>query len=219
MPSLLRASRLVLISGAVLCTAAALGPVWLVRVGVVLAVVTGAVAAGLAFRHVRIMRRDHAARMLRVTKDHGAALTTERQRNAQVVGVLTERARAATERAQQQRVRIGELNAKVTELTGDNARLRCELTSRELTITGLRDTVRSRDTELRRLRTAPDLAAVPSVPAPMGDLHGLPRRLRDQQRSATRSGSDDQEPSVVIDMRAVQAAMPNLEVDQQRRHA
>lgn len=218
MPSLLRASRLVLITGAVLCAAAALGPVWLVRIGVVLAVVTAVVAVGLAFRHIRAMRREHAARLLRVTRDHGAALTTERQRNAEVVGVLTDRARAAAERVQRQGVRIGELNAKVTELTGDNARLRCELQSRELTITGLRDTVRARESDLHRLRNDLDLAAVPSVPAPMGDVHGLPRRLRDQQRSGARPG-DDTEPSVVIDMRAVQAAMPNLEVDQQRRHA
>ncbi len=213
-----------------LCAATALGPGWLVRSGVVLAVVTGILAVGLALRHIRTLRRDHAARMLQLTKDHGAALTTERQHNAEVVQVLAGRARTATEQTQQQRLRIGELNARVSDLAGDNACLRSELKARDLTITGLRETVRSRDTELRRLRAAADLAAAPSLPTPLaaapslptplGDVHNLPRRFRDQQPAGgLGSDADEYEPSVVIEMRAVQSAMPNLEVDQQRRHA
>jgi hypothetical protein len=217
MPRLLRASQLVLIIGSVLCAGAALGPAWLVRVGIVLAIITGILAVVLAFRHIRNLRREHAARVLKMTKDHGAAMTGERRRNAEVVEVLTQRANSASEQAKRQRVRIGELNAKVTELTGDNAYLRSELKSRDLTISGLRETVRSRDTEIQMLRADLDLEALPGV---VGDVHGLPRHLRDQagEDRGTEIWDDADHPTVV-DMRAVEAAMPNLEVEQRRKRA
>ena len=221
MPRLLRASQITLIAGAVVCAAAALGPAWLVRVGVGLAIATGVIAVVLAFRHIRQMRREHASRMLRMTKDHGFALTSERERNAEVVQVLTERAQTATDQSKKQRVRIGELNAKVTELTGDNAALRSTVKSRDVTIAGLRETVRSRDTEIQMLRADLDLEA---IDAPIGDVHGLPRHLQGH-KDQTETHQDDElwddaDHPTVVDMRAIEASMPNLEVDQQaRKHA
>ena len=218
MPRLLRASQIVLITGAVLCAAAAVGPDWLVRVGIGLAIITGILAVVLAFRQIRTLRREHAARVLKMTKEQGSAMSTERRRNAEVVEVLTQRANSATEQAKHQRVRIGELNAKVSELTGDNAYLRSELKSRDVTISGLRETVRSRDTEIRMLRADLDLEAVPDT---IGDVHGLPRHLRDQ--AAENRGEpelwDDADHPTVVDMRAIETAMPNLEVEQLRKHA
>lgn len=221
MPRLLRASQVVLIVGAVVCAAAAIGPVWAVRVGIALAIATGAVAVLLTFKHLRQVRREHAARMLKMTKEHGAALSTERTRNAEVVQVLTDRAQAAADRAGKQQVRIGELTTKVTELTGDNARLHSELKSRDVTIAGLRETVRSRDTEIQMLRADLDLEA---IDAPHSELHGLPRHLQ-----ATAAGSDEVAPDhdlwedsdhpTVVDMRAVETPMPNFEVDLDRKHA
>ncbi|HEY9294016.1 MAG TPA: hypothetical protein VIP98_22265 [Microlunatus sp.] len=217
MPRLLRASQIVLIVGAVVCAAAALGPGWMVRIGIGLAIATGVVAVVLAFRHIRQMRREHAARMLRMTKDHGTALTTERERNAEVVQVLTDRAQAAGEVSKKQRVRIGELNAKVTELTGDNAALRSKVKSRDVTIAGLRETVRSRDTEIQMLRADLDLEA---IDAPIGDVHGLPRHLHGRSDDVEVDQDDelwgDADHPTVVDMRAIEAAMPNLEVDQTR---
>lgn len=215
MPRLLRASQIVLIIGAVLCAAAAAGPVWAVRAGIVLAIITGVVAVVLAFRHLRQVRREHAAKLLAVSKDHGAALTAERVRNAEVVQVLTDRARTVADRATKQQVRIGELNTKVTELTGDNARLRSELKSRDVTISGLRETIRSRDTEIQMLRSDLDLEA---IDAPYSAVQGLPRRLRAEQKA----GADrrpDSDHSTVVDMRAVESMMPNFEVDLDRKHA
>ncbi|QDP95201.1 hypothetical protein FOE78_04080 [Microlunatus elymi] len=216
MPRLLRASQIVLIIGAVACAAAALGPQWLVRVGIGLAIATGVIAVVLAFKHIRQLRREHAARLLKMTKDHGAALTTERDRNAEVVQVLTDRAQTAVEQSKKQRVRIGELNAKVTELTGDNAALRSKVKSRDVTIAGLRETVRSRDTEIQLLRADLDLEA---IDAPVGDVHGLPRHLQNSEGSIEDAAGDDElwgdaDHPTVVDMRAIEAPMPNLEVDQ-----
>jgi chromosome segregation ATPase len=146
-------------------------------------------------------------------------LTGERRRNAEVVEVLTHRANSASEQAKHQRVRIGELNAKVTELTGDNASLRSELKSRDLTISGLRETVRSRNTEIQMLRADLDLEAVEAAAA---DVHGLPRHLRELAAADGRSEQElwgDADHPTVVDMRAVEAVMPNLEVDQQRKRA
>lgn len=217
MPRLLRASQIVLIIGAVLCAAAAAGPVWAVRAGIGLAIATGAVAVVLAFKHLRQVRREHAAKLLAMSRDHGAALTAERTRNAEVVQVLTDRARTATDRATKQQVRIGELNIKVTELTGDNARLRSELKSRDVTISGLRETIRSRDTEIQLLRSDLDLEA---IDAPYSEVKSLPRHLRGEQNAG--SGPDrrsDSEQPTVVDMRAIESPMPNFEVDLDRKHA
>lgn len=218
MPRLLRASQIVLIAGAVLCAAAAVGPVWAVRVGIGLAIATGAIAVVLAFKHLRQVRREHAAKLSTLTREHGSALSAERTRNAEVVQVLSDRARAATDRATKQQVRIGELNTKVTELTGDNARLRSELKSRDVTISGLRETIRSRDTEIQMLRADLDLEA---IDMPSGEVKGLPRHLRGEQTAGSASAelwAEDEHPTVV-DMRAVESPMPNFEVDLDRKHA
>jgi hypothetical protein len=217
MPRLVRASRIVLIAGAVLCAAAAVGPVWAVRAGIGLAIATGAVAVVLAFKHLRQVRREHAARLLALTKDHGSALSAERTRNAEVVQVLTDRVQAATDRASKQQIRIGQLNTTVTELTGDNARLRSEVKSRDVTIAGLRETVRSRDTEIQLLRADLDLEA---IDAPVGDVQQLPRHLRGEQNevAAEELWSDADHPTVV-DMRPVESPLPNYEVDLDRKQA
>lgn len=220
MPQSLRASQIVLVAGAVVCAAAAFGPISVVRLGIGLAVTTAVVAVLLAFRHIRTMRRENAARLLKMTKDHGAALTTERTRNAEVVEVLTHRVQKSTEQSAKQRVRIGELNAKVTELTGDNAGLRSRLKSREMTVSGLRETVRSRDTEIQLLRADLDLEAIDD---PIGDVHALPRHIErtgGEDKTGDQPGdATDAEHPTVVDMRAIQTATPNLEVEQQRKHA
>lgn len=220
MPRLLRASQIVLIVGAVLCAAAAIGPVWAVRIGIGLAVATGVIAVVLAFRYLRQLRREHAARLLAMTRDHGAALSTERNRNAEVVQVLTDRAQLATRTATKQQVRIGELNAKVTELTGDNARLRSEVKSRDVTIVGLRETIRSRNTEIELLRADLDLEA---IDAPSSEVKGLPRHLRGGQNDQPQNEPADlwgeTDHPTVVDMRAVDSPLPNYEVDLDRKEA
>jgi small-conductance mechanosensitive channel len=210
-PRLLRASQLVLVAGAVISAAAAFGPSWLVRIGIGLAIAAGVIALVLAFRHLRSVRREQSAKVLKITKDHGKHLTAERQRNAEVVQVLTERATAAGDKVRQQQVRIGELNTKVTQLTGDNATLRSEVKSREVTIAGLRETVKSRDTEIQLLRADLDLEALADAG---GEVQGLPRRV---QGHGDDDAAEDGEDSLVIDMRAVESVMPNFEVDQRKR--
>ena len=208
----MRASQLVLIGGAVISAAAAFGPTWLVRAGVVLAVAAGVVAVVLAFRHLHSVRKQHAAKLHKINAEHGENLTAERAHNAEVVQVLTERATAAHGTVKKQQVRIGELNAKVTQLTGDNATLRSRLKSREVTISGLRETLRTRDTEISLLRSDLGLDKAEESPA---DVQGLPRRVQ-----GTESGSEeDQEDSEVIDLRSVESVLPNFEVEQRRKHA
>ncbi|GAB3920912.1 hypothetical protein GCM10011575_17130 [Microlunatus endophyticus] len=221
MPRLLRASQIVLIVGAVLSAAAAFGPLLAVRVGIGLAIATAVVAVVLAFKHIRQVRREHAAKLLSMTKDHGAALTAERTRNAEVVQVLTDRGQAAADRAIKQQARIGELNTKVTELTGDNARLRGQVKSREVTIAGLRETVRSRDIEIQMLRADLDLEA---IDAPYTEVKGLPRHLQGDSAEAVQADEAEDlwtasDHPTVVDMRAIEAPLPNYEADLDRKQA
>jgi chromosome segregation ATPase len=148
----LRASQVVLIVGAVLCAAAAFGPIWLVRAGAGVAVITGVVAVVLAFRHIQAARSEHAARIVRLTKDQSALLSKERRRNAEVIDVLTERATSATERAEQQQVKITELTVTAGRLSSENTTLRSAVKAREATIAQVRETLRTRDAEIGMLR-------------------------------------------------------------------
>ncbi len=86
-----RVTQVVLVVGSVLALAAALGPVWLVRAGVVVAVLTCVATCLLAGRELAEARRRHAQRLLVSDKRHGDALRSERTRNAEVVDALGER--------------------------------------------------------------------------------------------------------------------------------
>lgn len=167
-PRLLRACQLVLVGGAVVSAAAAFGPSWLIRAGVALAVITGIVAVVLAFRHLQSVRSEHAARMVRVTKDQNSQLSAERRRNAEVIEVLTERATAATERAEKQQFTITELTVTTSRLRSENATLRSAIKAREATIKQVRETVRTRDAEISMLRD--DLARATTVTQDVPDL-------------------------------------------------
>jgi regulator of replication initiation timing len=226
-----RTSLIVLVAGTVLALAAALGPVWLTRVGVVLAVATGVVACVYAWREIRQNRREHALQMLEATRRHGRALTDERSHNASVVDVLANRAGAAQAEVERQRLTInglqvqistvrstvstlrGEismLQGEVSTLRVDNAHLRSELADRGLTIGSLQETVRAREAELAELlKDAAD-----------AEVHGLPRRVFAEHEADTAWLEDDQRSGdrdhlTVVDLRTLETAMilPNYEGD------
>jgi hypothetical protein len=214
-PRLLRISQVISITGAVLAAAATVGPIWMVRAGVALAVLAGVGAVIFAVRELNTQKRRTSALLLRQTKEHGAALTAERRHNAEVVDVLTERVGTRAAELDRQRGQNRRLGTRIAELTSANATLRSELTARELTIAGLRETVRSRDTEIQLLRADLDLDDLAHAGA---EVQGLPRR-RDAERAgaadtADRPATDDE---TVIDLPAVEKVLPNFEVD--RKHA
>jgi hypothetical protein len=160
-----RATQLVLGVGTVLALGSAFGPLWLVRVGLVVAVLAGVLACSLAWRELSAARRQHARAMLSATQEHGATLHEERTRNASVVDALTERVQSAGMVIAGQRVTIASLRGEVASLAGDKTRLVGELRARDGVITSLRETVSAQEAELASRPTEDD-----------AEVHHLPRR-------------------------------------------
>jgi hypothetical protein len=205
-----RASEIVLVVGTVVAVAAAFGPTWSVRTGVVVAVFAAVVACVFAWRELFHARRAHAKAMLKASQEHGQALTEERTRNAQVVETLRRRFSDAAAVIERQRVTIAELRIKISGLKGDRVYLQAEVDHREAVISALRQTVRSREAELIALRDEGTAA-----------VHHMPRRVLaehesglDEASAGEELWSDGSHPTVV-DMVAIDLAMvlPNYEED------
>lgn len=208
-----RISQCVLAAGAVLSVAAALGPIWVVRSGIALAVITAVVACVYAWREVAQTRRAAAEKALASSQAHGAALTEERRHNASVVQTLSERVDAGRAEVEQQRVGIAELQSTISTLNGDRAHLKSEIKQHLSTIGTLSDTVRSREAELIALRDDDEDA----------EVHAMPRRVLADHEKFDEVGdgdiwADDDHPTVV-DMKTLATAMVMPNYEEERKQA
>jgi hypothetical protein len=179
-----RATQVVLVVGSVLALAAAAGPVWVVRAGVVVAVATTVVTTLLAWRELAGARRRHAHRQLVSDKRHGDALRSERTRNAEVVDALGERLRSTGMVVAGQRSQIAQLRGEVGVLTTERDALRDQVAERDGLLGIFRLSLREQEAALVEARTnertndwAQTAAPAPEV-AEVAEVHALPRRSR-----------------------------------------
>jgi hypothetical protein len=206
----------VVIAGTVLSIAAALGPVWMVRVGVVVACAAAVTATVLAWREVRADRHQHATAMLATNRAHGATLRMERAQNFAVLQVVTDRNIAAMAEITRQQTVIAQLRGEVSSLKGDRAALTAEVARRQQLITSLEESVRVREAELRALLDADGDDA---------EVHDMPRRSKLDPEAVTQAAADPEDiwtdgtHPTVVDMAAIDAdligepVLPNYEED------
>jgi hypothetical protein len=204
-----RISEIVLIVGTVLAAAAASGPISVVRLGVAVAISAALVACAFAWRALNTARRTHAQAMLKLTREHGEALTEERTRNAEVVDTLSWRFRDAGKVIEKQRVTIALQRQQVSRLTEDRVFLMGEVEYRDKVISGLRETVRDREAELIALRDEPE-----------AEVHHMPRRVLAEhetiwQELNAADGTAAEESSAVVDIKIVETVKPNYEAERQ----
>ena len=208
-PPLQRISEIVLIVGTVLAAAAASGPIWLVRLGVAVAITAALVACAFAWRAINTARRTHAEAVLKAAREHGEALTEERTRNAAVVDTLSRRIRDAGKVIEKQRVTIALERQQISRLQGDRVFLMGEVEYRDKVISGLRETVREREAELIVLRDEPD-----------AEVHHMPRRVLAEHESiwqelnATDDTAAGSSPTLV-DFKIIEMVVPNHEAERQ----
>jgi hypothetical protein len=202
--ALRRAATVVLILGTIISLLLAFGPAWATMLGVLVAIAAALVACILAWRELRLARRAHARQLLQVDQQHGKKLTEERQRNAEVVTVLTTRVQDYAGVIKGQKVTIAQLKGQLSTAQKDNFRLSAEIERRDLAIGSLRATVRAREAELRILLAEENEA----------EVHALPRRvLADHHNAAngfsTAGGDAD---AGVVDLKVAEAkVLPNFE--------
>jgi hypothetical protein len=204
-----RISEIVLLVGTVLAAAAASGSIWIVRLGVAVAIATALVSCAFAWRALNTARRTHAQAMLMASREHGEVLTEERARNAAVVETLSLRISDARKVIEKQWVSIAQQRQRISGLEDDRVYLRGEVDHREKVISGLRETVREREAELIALRDETE-----------AEVHHMPRRVLAEhepispEMDATNDMSAELE-STIVDLKLIETAMPNYEADRQ----
>ena len=161
-----RISEIVLITGTVAAAAAAAGTLWMVRLGVATAISAALLACAFAWRELNSARHAHADAMLKAAREHGAALTEERSRNAAVVDALGTRIFDASKVIERQRMRMAAQRLEISGLKEDRLYLRGEVEYRVKVISALRETVREQEVEL--ITPPAELDA---------EVHHMPRRV------------------------------------------
>jgi hypothetical protein len=204
-----RISEIVLVVGTVLAAAAASGSIWVVRLGVAVAIATALLSCAFAWRALNTARRTHARAMLKATREHGEVLTEERARNAAVVETLSLRISDARNVIEKQWVSIAQQRQRISGLEDDRLYLRGEVEHREKVISGLRETVREREAELIALRDETE-----------AEVHHMPRRVLAEHEpislelDATSDMSAELE-STVVDLKMIDTAVADYEADRQ----
>ena len=204
-----RISEVVLVVGTVLAAAAASGSIWVVRLGVALAIATALVSCAFAWRALNTARRTHAQAMLKATREHGEVLTEDRARNAAVVETLSLRISDARKVIEKQWVTIAQQRQRISGLQDDRVYLTGEVEHRDKILSGLRETVREREAELIALRDETE-----------AEVHHMPRRVLAEHEpncpelDATNNMAPQLE-STVVDIKIIGTALANYEADRQ----
>jgi hypothetical protein len=201
--ALRRAATVVLILGTALSLLLAFGPAWATLLGIPVAIASAVVACILAWRELRLARRAHARQLLQVDQQHGKKLTEERQRNAEVVTVLSSRVQDYAKVIKGQKLTIAQLKGQLLTAQKDNFRLSAEVERRDLAIGSLRATVSAREAELRVLLAEENEA----------EVHALPRRvLADHHAAMSGSSTADDADAGVVDLKVAEPkVLPNFE--------
>ncbi len=197
-----RVTQTVLVVGSVLALAAALGPVWLVRAGVVVAVATCVVTCALAWRELAEARRRHAQRLLVADRAHGDVLRAERTRNGEVVDALTERLSSAGMVVVGQRSTIAQLRGEVGVLTTERDGLRDQVAERDSLIGLFRISLREQEVALLAVRAQQAALAEQISAQADAEVHTLPRRS---------SRSVDEHHVIDAEMAELAMVLPNYE--------
>ncbi|NNG20830.1 hypothetical protein HJ590_14920 [Naumannella sp. ID2617S] len=171
-----RLTQVVLTVGTVLALAAAFGPLWVARVGVVIAVVAALLSVRFALAEVRQARAQHLREKVDALRAHGAQLSAERTQNREVVASLAEHNHRANRRIVELQGRIGSLRAELSTLKGDHVAVQSRLTQRDEQVAELRRDLATREAELEALREVEDSAEVLAMPrhAVAADWDALP---------------------------------------------
>lgn len=190
---------IVLSVGSVLAIAAAFGPVWVARVGVVIAVLAALLAVRFAWAELKQARTEHAKEQVAQLRAHREQLSAERRQSGEVVAALSAHNEQADRRIVTLQSTIGTLRGELSTLRGDNAALTAQVNERGQRITRLGRDLAAREAELAELR---ELRAAGEAPAgDAAEVLAMPRHAVvadwDALPSAEDLWSDGNHPTVV----------------------
>lgn len=203
-----RASTAVLVVGTVVSLASLIGPDWVLRAGVAVALISAATSCALAWRELYLTKRRHARRLLAVDREHTDALRAERRHNADVLDTVRDRAGRWRTEVDRQQQKIAALRVENSALSTDLVSVRRQLLGADRIIAGLRQTVRDRDTELATHDALRDSVAVEGG----GDanVQVLTQWARLERKSVPIADR------TVVELSTQAPALPNFEADRRR---
>lgn len=209
--------RLVLAVGSVCALAAACGPLWVARGGVLIAVATALVAAGFAAREIEQLRTEYAGRLAANDRANAEQSSQERQRTAEVLETLrVYNARADSHngvlrtRLERTKRDLATAKASLSELSGINGKLRADLDQRQRHIEILRRDLHAQKAALRRLHQQR------SGGGTVTELRGVARADWDAMPTAEEVWSSGNHPSIA-DLQKL--AFPPAAGERTRKHA
>lgn len=201
----------ILVAGLLVAAALAIGTVWAVRAGVLLAAVTAVAGVLLAWREARLERREAARRDLEQQRAQGLELSRERRSNISVVNSLESRNKAITSRVDDLSTEIRTLRSEIATLRKLKGEMAHAIAERDVELITVRHDLQKAQAQLHKLL------------ADEAEVYALPRRGSLVEGSdgtwsavptAEELWSDGDHPTVV-DMKAL--AYPDA--PDQRRHA
>lgn len=202
----------VLVAGAVVAAALAIGGLWVVRGGVALAIVTAVTSVVLAWREATLDRQEVARRDLENARAQGLELTRERRSNMSVVNTLESRNTAIASRVDDLTTEIRTLRAEIASLRKIKGELVEGIAERDVELLALRTELAKAQQELRKLvGDEAEVFAMPrrgAVKESASEWAALP--------TAEELWSDGDHPTVV-DMKAL--VYPETDEQVQRKHA
>lgn len=192
-----------LVAAGLVAVASLAGPIWLVRVGSIVGLAAGVVAAVLAVRALRRLDERHreaaGEQVITLERAHGEQLRAQRTKDAAVVDTLRGHLREREAAAERLRARIsraddviGKQRTSLDSLHAECGELRKQVADRDGTISGLRGTLAAREEELAALLGDIDDA----------EVYAMPRRVRTAERAA------EPESNELVDLATMQTASP-----------
>lgn len=238
----------VLIAGTIFAAALAFGSVWIVRLGVGLAIATAIFSVVLAWHESTRERQARERAALEATHAQADDLHRERQSSMAVVSSLKSRNSRISNRVEELSDTIAELREELFQLrfnntsltaenqllNGHNDTLRAELKQSKTRVVALNQQLRRAEAELKALTTGQDDAEVVELPRRFEAQSSAEEAAQVEQTdladtseweavpTADELWTDGDHPTVV-DMKAIalsDIALPELEQNEdERRHA
>ncbi len=145
-----KAGVAVLVTGGVLSIAAAFGPIWFVRAGVAVALLSGLVACVLAWRESKIARVQAGADVVEVMARSAEATSGERVQHLEVLGTIEDRNAALRSQLRELRIKHADRLIELNALRGDKSALSDEVAQAAGEIADLRARLADLETALAR---------------------------------------------------------------------
>lgn len=151
----------ILAVGAAVSIASLFGGAWVMRAGVMVALVVGVAATWVAFRQLRYERRAHQEEVAQHVEEQRVLINQHHTDSVAMIDRFTERANNLTEQIGTLRRQLGSAKAELSTMRGNSAWLRGEVAERQARIEALTRRVEELEARLAEKDSEDSLLPLP----------------------------------------------------------